>query len=136
MRYLPTRRPSLAGLVAAVALLVACLSVTGALASSNGVRVVVGEADLFKPGAPVTVPPGSVEIAEAPCPAGDSALSGGFDENGSATISLVGSKALATGSNRIGGWKVEVVNPPLGQEGQVTAFALCAHFDRTTIPGG
>lgn len=133
MRHPGALRPSLSGLVAAVALVVACLSVTGALAAGKAVKVLTGGRTDFSPGGFITVGPGDVDIAEARCPAGYTAIGGGFDEQGSATLNLLGSKVLTEGANPVG-WKVEVVNSPLGQAGDVQAVATCIKFDHASIP--
>jgi hypothetical protein len=132
MRHPRTRRPSLASLMAAVALVIACVSVTGALAAGKTVQVVTRTALRLHFGQVTDVPTDDVVIADATCPSGYLATGGGFDESGSITINLVGSKV----EGNFDGWKVEVVNPPLGQAGTVQAFALCEHNVKRPIPVG
>jgi hypothetical protein len=122
MRHPRTRRQSLASLMAAAALVIACVSVTGALAAGKTVQVVTRTALRLHFG----------EVADAPCPSGYLATGGGFEESGSITINLVGSKV----EGNFEGWKVEVVNPPLGQAGTVQAFALCEHNVKLPVPVG
>jgi hypothetical protein len=59
-------------------------------------------------------------------------VSGGFDEKGSITLNLLGSKPLVEGHSAVG-WEVEVVNPPLGQPGEVQAVAFCGKYNHVSL---
>jgi hypothetical protein len=130
MRYIRPRRPSLPGLVAAIALVIACVSVTGSLAAGKASNNdVVGLSAVIRPGALVSVPSNSIETATETCPGGREILSGGYEESGSVTLNVVASHGdNVGGANPFKGWEVQVVNPPLGQPGEIRAIAYCYKF--------
>jgi hypothetical protein len=120
------RRPSPAMIVALVALF---FSLTGNPFAKGG-----GSSHAAKPVTGIhvegvssgggTIQPDSTDQGEARCPQGFFVISGGWQYEGSITITTTSSVPSPDAK----GWIVRAANPPLGQPGKAFAEAYCGKF--------
>ncbi len=114
------RKPSPALVVAVLALFFAIYDG----AAARGPRPITGivvESQISGGG---TIDAGMVDRATVHCPGHDFVLSGGWDYQGSATITT--DVSAPAGHNNA--WAVEASNAPLGEPAKAHAIAYCAHF--------